>query len=195
MMLQEFDAAIPARRFWPDAAPPRSAASLAARLALSDRMGWRDGRLAQRGFDDDPFCPVYGEAFLGAAPPALVVEGLARIDAALPSPEVAMAALSAHDLVIGTDPAVSRIPFAPHEAAAALCLLACRVALSCRSLVATPAFLERAVELARLEDSSLLAASVGGPRAMRLAEAMAGDPDTFARLHTDEGLVDEVEVV
>lgn len=195
MMRKDSHAENPSARLPTAGIPPSSLASLHVRNALSEEMGWRSGRLIPGGRGDAPFCPVYGEAYGEIPAPEWIIDGIRRIDGALPAPSVILAALSPIDQVLTANPAVGRMPRHPDPAAAANCLLAGRILLAIRSMLVVPVFLDHAIEIAKLNDASLLAATVGGPRVIEIAVGTARLPSTFVRNDAAPFLFDDVEVV
>jgi hypothetical protein len=150
-------------------------------VAADGEFCWRDGSLVPTDGmrTDDPFCPVYGMAFGDAEPPSWVREGLVALDRELPPIHLAEAALTTRDLVAPLNPPVGRIPEANDEYAAALCIFASRLLLSCQHRLIPPAFVPVATSISNLQDASFLAASVGGQGAIMEAIRIASRRRTY----------------
>jgi hypothetical protein len=161
----------------------RSQASSMAWIAVASdsEFCWRSGILlsANEQPADDPFCLSYGFAFGTAEPASWVRDAALALDREFPPVHVAEAALSTRDFVAPLDPAISRIPERAEEYSAAICIFGSRLILSCRHLIVPPAFVKAEVAIARLQDASLLAISVGGQGAVMEAIRLASRRRTY----------------
>lgn len=155
---------------------------------------WSSGRLVLRGparEEDDPYCPIYGEAF-GDAVPFWIVHGLAKLDLSLPTPDEIFAALAPRDLVLSHNPAAARIPQIPEVADAAACILASRLLLACSDRLVPPALRTSEDYVSRVADAGNLAALVGGKAAIAAAARMASGRNLFTRV--DAPFTEDIEI-
>lgn len=171
----------------------RSQASSMVWLAIASDVEtlWRDGKMVSADGlrADDPFCPVYGEAFASEKPSSVIQDWLSALDRQLPSFDRIENALSARDFVAPLDPAVGRIPEFQDVSDAGICIFATRILLGCRHRLIPPAFVSASTAISSLEDASFLAASVGGVAAIREAIRIASRPGVYqVREDDDEGV-------
>jgi len=173
-----------------------SAASAVVWLAMASgaETVWSGGRLVVRGpaREDDPYCPVYGEAFGGEPVPLWIAHGMAALDLSLPGAAAILDTLSPRDLVLSPDPAAARIPKAPEVADAAACILACRLLLACGDRLVPPALSAPGEYLSKVADASYLAALAGGEASLAAAARMATGRSLFARV--EPPFVDDIEI-
>lgn len=118
---------------------------------------------------------IYGDAAL----PAWAEQVIAAVDATLPSPEIILAALDEHSLVVSSSPAPFRIPQTPSSDELAKCLFASRALAAVCSELVFPLEMEEHEVVDELYQAAHLCAMIGGDRTVVTAMVWADDERNY----------------
>ncbi|TLX16975.1 hypothetical protein [Rhizobium sp. MHM7A] len=118
---------------------------------------------------------IYGDTAL----PSWAEQIIAAVDATLPSPEIILAALDDHSMVVSSSPAPFRIPQTPSSDELAKCLFAARALAAVRSELVFPLEMEEDEVVDELHQAAHLCAMIGGDRTVVTAMVWADDERNY----------------
>lgn len=118
---------------------------------------------------------IYGDTAL----PLWAEKIIAAVDAALPSPDIILAALDEHSLIVSSFPAPFRMPQTPCPDELAKCLLAARALAAVKHELIFPLGMEEDEVVEELHQAAHLCAMIGGDRTVVTAMVWADDERNY----------------